>query len=258
MTAPAPETLNPVEWDAPLVNPDAIGLFPATVFPAAEMIPRWLASGVRIRPHNYDTENTGVWAAQWCDDPGTERKDGERPELPEPFEPVVVWAYDECDLTRPSQTEVEARARQNLRLREETNVEREFIARVLADAGTPSTAASLIAAVGKLEEALAATNTVGQIHASPRWAAVAADAGLLTRTPAGYTTPLGHAWVFGGGYPPVLGDTLVATSPSYGWQGPVEFHGVVQSEHNRFAAVAERATVIGVEKAIAAVTVTTP
>lgn len=99
MTAPAPETLNPVEWDAPLVNPDAIGLFPATVFPAAEMIPRWLASGVRIRPHNYDTENTGVWAAQWCDDPGTERKDGERPELPEPFEPVVVWAYDECDLT---------------------------------------------------------------------------------------------------------------------------------------------------------------
>lgn len=255
MTAPAPETLNPVEFEAPLVNPDGIGLFQATTFPGADAVPRWLAEGVRIRPHNYDTENTGVWAAPWCGDPGTETKDGTRPALEDPFAPIVVWAYDECDLTAPSRTEVETRARQNLRLREEPNVEREFAGRLLLDV-TPTTAASLIAAVGTLEEALAATNTVGQIHASPRWAAVAADAGLITRTGGALLTPLGHTWVFGGGYPPVLGNTLVATSPTFGWQGPVEFHGVIKSEHNKFAAVAERATVIGYEKAIAAVTVT--
>ena len=258
MTTPTQQKLLPVEWDAPLVNPDAIGLFPATVFPAAEMIPRWLASGVRIRPHNYDTENTGVWGAPWCGDPGDESKDGERQGLADPFEPVVVWSFDQCDLTAPSQAEVRERATQNLRLREETNVEREFAGRLKLDAGNPTTVASLIAAVGALEEALAATNTVGQVHASARWAAAAADAGLLTRTGAGFLTPLGHRWVFGGGYAPVLGDTLVATSPTFGWRTAPELRETTDHTHNRFIAIAESSVVVGYEQTIAAVTVTTP
>lgn len=255
MTAPN-NTLNPVEFEAPLVNPDAIGLYAATTFATPDTVPRWLASGVRIRPHNYDTENTGVWGADWCDPEPGELKDGERLGLSDPHEAVTVWAFDECDLTAPSQAEVRERALQNMRLREETAVEREFAGRLVLDAGTPSGAASLIAAVGALEEALAATNTVGQIHASPRWAAVAADAGLLTRTGVGYTTPLGHRWVFGGGYAPVLGDTLVATSPTFGWRTAPELRETIDHLGNRFIAIAEASIVVGFEHAVAAVTVT--
>lgn len=255
MTTPTQQTLNPVEFEAPLVNPTSIGLYAATTWAAPDTVPRWLASGVRIRPHNYDTENTGVWGTDWCDPEPGEVKDGERAELPEPHEAVTVWAYDECDLTAPSQAEVRTRAQQNLRLREETAVEREFAGRLVLDSGTAVSATSLIEAVGKLEEALAATNTVGVIHASARWAAAAADAGLLTRTGTGFLTPLGHRWVFGGGYPPVLGDTLVATSQTFGWRTAPELRETIDHTHNRFIAIAEASIVVGYEHAFAAVTV---
>ncbi|MBS4103894.1 hypothetical protein [Tsukamurella paurometabola] len=254
MTTPN-STLLPVEFEAPLVNPTTIGLYGATTWAAPDTVPRWLQSGVRIRPHNYDTENSGVWGADWCDPEPGDIKDGVRSSLPEPHEAVTVWAFDECDLTAPSQEEVRTRAQQNLRLREETSVEREFAGRLVLDSDTAVSAASLVAAVGTLEEALAATNTVGVIHASPRWAAVAADAGLLTRTGTGFLTPLGHRWVFGGGYPPVLGDILVATSPMFGWRTAPELRETIDHTHNRFIAIAESSVVVGYEHAVAAVTV---
>ncbi|MDP0399209.1 MULTISPECIES: hypothetical protein [Tsukamurella] len=256
MTTPTQQKLLPVEFEAPLVNPTSIGLYGVTTWAAPDTVPRWLQSGVRIRPHNFDTENTGVWGADWCDPEPGEVKDGERAELPEPHEAVTVWAYDECDLTAPSQAEVRTRAQQNLRLREETAVEREFAGRMKLDAGTAGTAASLILAVGKLEEALAATNTVGVIHASARWAAAAADAGGLARTGTGFLTPLGHRWVFGGGYAPVLGNELIATSPTYGWRTAPELRETIDHTHNRFLVIAEASIVVGYEQAVAAVTIT--
>lgn len=255
MTTPTQQALLPVEFEAPLVNPDTIGLYGATTWAAPDTVPRWLASGVRVRPHNYDIENTGVWGADWCDPEPGEVKDGDRPELPEPHEAVTVWAFDECDLTAPSQEEVRTRALQNMRLREETAVEREFAGRLVLDTGTPASAASLIEAVGKLEEALAATNTVGVIHASARWAAAAADAGLLTRTGTGFLTPLGHRWVFGGGYAPVLGNELIATSPTYGWRTAPELRETIDHLGNRFIAIAESSVVVGYEHAVSVVTV---
>lgn len=80
MTAPVAQTLNPIEYEAPLVNPDATGLYAATQFGPDDQVPRWLASGVRFRPHNYGGEAAvGVWEAEWCGDPGDSLKDGERP-----------------------------------------------------------------------------------------------------------------------------------------------------------------------------------
>ena len=66
-----------------------------------------------------------AWNAPWCGEPGSddEVKDGVRPDMdPEPFYPVTVWAYDECDLTAPSRDEVVARVQQILRLEEQTAV----------------------------------------------------------------------------------------------------------------------------------------
>ena len=53
-----------------------------------------------------------------------------------------------------------------------------------------------------------------------------------------------------------LGAKLVATSPTYGWRGPVQVRETIRSEWNRFYAMAERAVAVGYEKAVAAVTIT--
>ncbi|GAA1072977.1 MULTISPECIES: hypothetical protein [Tsukamurella] len=258
MTAPN-ETLNPVEYEAPLVNPTSTGLYAGTtwVSDASADVPRWLASGVRFRQHNYGGgDAVGLWDVPWCGDPGDALKDGDRPEQPDPHDPVVVWSYDECDPTAQSQAEIELRVLQNLRLHEELLVEREFAGRALIDAGTPTTAPNIVEAVGKLEELLGATNTLGYLHASPRWAAYAASQNLLIRNGSKLVTPLGHTWVFGGGYPLVLGDTIVATSPTAGWRtAAAEFKTLEVQRDNIAAAIAERSVLIGYEHAIGAVTV---
>ena len=70
------------------------------------------------------------------------------------------------------------------------------------------------------------------------------------------TTPAGHRWVFGGGYAAGgLGDTLVATSPIFGWRDEVALRDATKYEHNLFAAVAERSVLIGYEKNLGAATV---
>lgn len=257
MTTPTPTTpgLDPVRFDAPLVNPSPNGLYGVTTWDETTL-PRWLASGVEVRPHNYGGEDAfGVWAAEWCGDPGDEIKDGTRPEPDDPFLPITVWAYAQCDLTAPSKVETRARAQQNLRLLEQNAVEREFSARLLADVGTPEAAADIIAAVGYLEGELAKAGVIGLIHASADLAAYAARFNLITRAGGVLKTPLGHTWVFGGGYVEGLGDTLVATSPTFGWRDTVSLREADEVRYNQFVAVAERSAVVGYEKAVAAATI---
>lgn len=255
VTEPAPTI-----FEAPLVNPSPNGLYAATDWADEGEPNRWLVKGMQIRPHNYGGEASfGVWSGTWCSPPldPDEKKDGDRPDMdPPPFDPIVPWASDKCDLTRGSQNEVIARAQQNLRLLEQNAVEMEFAVRALLDAGAPTAVANITAAVSKLEGALANTNTIGQIHASAELAAYAAAAQLITRNGSVLKTPLGHTWVFGGGYIAGLGAKLVATSPTYGWRGPVKLIPTIRSEWNRFYAVAERPVVVGYEKAVAAVTIT--
>ncbi len=260
MTTPV---LDVTEFEAPLLNPSAAGLYGVTRWTEENGPPRWLSQGVRVKPWNYPGElSSGLWSDPWCpEDLGSDEgglKTGERPDILDPFDSLTVWAYDstQCgDLSEASRNEARLRAQQTLRLEEQTVVEREFAARLLLDAGAPTVETDLVAAVGALELAFAATNTTGYIHASAKWAAVAARDNLLSRSGgAGMRTPLGNRWVFG--YATALGETLVASSQPFGWRDSVQLRESVAPQTNEFIAIAERSVVIGYEALIGAVTVT--
>ncbi|MGV0633057.1 hypothetical protein ABQE69_05415 [Mycolicibacillus trivialis] len=260
MTVTTESSLLPVSFEAPLVNPSPGGLYAATSW--TETPPdepsRFITSGVQIRPHNYGGGSAfGIWTADWCAQPDDLTEDdlkaGTRPTGLEAFDPVTVWAYDECDMTAPSQAEVQTRVQQNLRLLESVAVEREFSARLKADAGAATSVVDVTAAVAALEAEFAVTNTVGFIHANPALASAAAAANLIIRTGSALRTPLGHLWVFGGGYVDGLGQTLVATSPTFGWRDQPTVRPAFETKHNTYAAIAERSVVVGYEAAVSAV-----
>lgn len=267
MTMPAPTTYDhplPLHFETPLVNPSPGGLYPATNWTEEGDGPtRWLSGGVEVRGSNYsDGQASGIWDAPWCEPPALDgpRKEGDRQSILDVFEPVTVWAYDECDLTAPSRA-VQARAAQILRREEQPAVEREFAARLLLDAadlGPVQTVADVTAAVGALEAAMAMTNTLGHFHLGMQWAAALASAHLLVRTGTGFVTPMGHRLILGGGYVDGLGGTLVATSQPFGWRSSVQAREAVDERHNTYAAVAERSVVVGYEALVAAVTITPP
>ncbi len=200
-----------------------------------------------------------MWDVPWCGDPGTSLKDGDRPGPGGPFTPIVVWAYDECDLSAPSREEVRQRAAQNLRLLEQVAVEREFATRLLNDSVDVETARNIVEAVSYLEAEFAKTNTLGLIHAPAHMAASAVPGNLAVRSGTSLKSPMGHTWVFGGGYTGVFGggyagvfdDMLIATSPTYGWRDPAVVREAVDFSHNVFVAIAERSVVVGYEKCVA-------
>jgi hypothetical protein len=255
----------PVQFEAPLVNPSPQGLYAATTWTdTPEGQPsRFLPSGVDVRVHNFGGDAAfGVWGASWCASPDDltedDIKEGARPTDPDTFAPITIWAYDECDLTEPSRAEVLARVQQNLRLCEQVLAERTFADRLLDDAGTPTEVADIVAALGHLEAALAVTNTLGLIHASPALVAAASAANLVQRNGTGLTTPMGHRWVFGGGYVDGLDAALVATSPTFGWRDQVQVRDTMKLEHNLFVAIAERSLLVAYEAVVGAAEITPP
>jgi len=257
MTAPVIQALI---FDPPLVSPAAPGLYSATLWTEASGPSRFLSDGVKIRPWNYGGSDAfGVWGDEpWCavPDSGSESlKTGVRPDMdPDPFAPITVWAYDECDLTAASQAEVNARVQQILRLEEQTAVETAVGGQLILDAPAPVARTSLATAVAYLEGELAKTNTVGVIHASAAWASV--DPDQIRNVSGAMRTTLGHRWVFGGGYVDTLGDVLVATSPLFGWRDAVQVRSTMTEQENTYAAIAERSVVVGYESLIAAVQIT--
>lgn len=252
-------SLLPVVFDAPLVNPSPTGLFNGVQWFEDDAPLRWLGSGVEVRVFNYGGEDSyGVWQADPFDlTADLEREDvkaaGPLPVSPDVFQPFTSWAADACDLTQGSQAEVQTRAQQILRLQEQTAVEEVFAARLLADTGPAVSGGDLVDGLGFLEGLLAETNTVGAIHASAQLAAAAAHAGLVRYSGTKMLTPMGHQWVFGGGYVAGLGDRLVASSPVFGWRGEVSVRTAIKSEWNLFYAVAERSLALGYEAAVGAV-----
>lgn len=250
--------LAPTTFDPPLVNPSPNGLFGVTQWTEETGPLRWLASGIDIEVFNYGGGiQFGVWTADWCaaesDLDPDDVKDGDRPDFPDTFLALTTWAVDKCDLLDRTRAEVRVRAQQVHRLQEPNQVETTFAARLLADAGTPVAVPGLVSAVSRLEAALAKTNTVGLIHASAALAAPASQANLVRNVGGKLVSPLGHTWVFGGGYVDALGTTLVATSPLFGWRGPVVPRDAPSMEVNEFVAVAERSLVVGYEALIGAV-----
>lgn len=291
MTTPA--VIPALEYEVPLANPSPSGLYTATTWTEVTGPSRFLGQGVRFRAHNYGGESAfGVWDAQWCVDPDGQLKTGDRPGFLDPFAPLTVWAYDECDLTDQSRTDILERVQQNLRLLEQTAVERELAERLLIDGGSAGGGSvglyapplpeadgdklyapfntevsdklyptgddniadvpDIIAAVSRIEAEFAMTNTVGYIHAGAQWAAYAARFNLITRSGAALKSPLGHTWVFGGGYVKGLENVIVGTSPTYGWRDAVQVRESVDLPHNRRIAVAERSVVVGYEHVVGA------
>ena len=251
-------SFQPTRFDAPLVNPSPNGLVAAVNWQTDGGPPRWIAGGVDVGVFNYGgAEAFGVWGADWCaaeeDLQDADVKLGTRPDMPDTFVAMTVWAADECDMTPRGRHEVRTRAQQVLRLREPVAAETEFAARLLADGPAPQTAPTLKAAVGYLEGELARTGTLGVIHAGAQWASQ--EFGLVNKSGTRLVSPLGHTWVFGGGYVDTLENTLVATSPLFGWRDEVDVREVMQLERNRYLVVAERSMVIGYEAVVAAVTI---
>ncbi|BBZ08286.1 hypothetical protein MDOR_24550 [Mycolicibacterium doricum] len=202
-----------------------------------------------------------MWGAPWCSVPpieNAERKIGTRPAILDPFDPMTVWAYDECDLTEPSRREVEQRAAQLFRLEEQPTAEREFAARLLVDAadvpGGIAVRPTLKEAIAYLEGAMAETNTVGFFHVGAHLPAI--ETTLFAKSGTARVSPSGNTWVIGGGYVAGLGSTIVATSQPFGWRDAVQIRTAIDERHNLYAAVAERSLVIGYEALLAAVTVT--
>lgn len=258
MTAPV-TAFGVVEWDAPLVNPWPQGLF--TVVTWAEETPplRWLEEGVRIWPHNFEHDGVGYWGGPMCGEPGSStfsesllKEAGLRSAPSEPFAPVVVYSVDECGPDAANRSEIPARAQQNLRLQEQIMVERAFTDRLIADTDAIGSVSDVRAAIGYLENELARTNTVGVIHAEP--AVASEEWGLVIGNGAMLRSPLGHRWVFGGGYVDVLNGLMVATSPVFGLRSEVMVTAALDEVHDRYIAIAERTFVVGYEKLVAAVT----
>lgn len=190
-----------------------------------------------------------------------ETKFGHRPAILLPFDPITVWAYDECDLTEASREEVIDRSQQILTLEEQVGVEREFAQRLLLDAndlpGSIQTTVNIALAIGYLEAQMALTGTMGYFHVGAQWAsAMTSFNNLLSKQGTRYVSPLGHVYVFGGGYVDGLDSTIVATSQPFGWRNaPITTAAIDTVHKDVFAAITERSVCIGYEHVISAVTI---
>ncbi|MGV9748409.1 hypothetical protein ACWDTG_26485, partial [Rhodococcus zopfii] len=223
----------------------------ATVHDIAEGSPNRILGGVDLYPFNCAT-GWGTWDVDPCADPGSKLKYGQRAAPDDPFAALQVWGYDECSPDEP-EDDIVARAHQNLRLHEQILAETHFAARLLADAGTPTTVTGLVAALGELEAQIGETGTAGTIHLSQRYAAALDAAGVIVGTGPIPRTRLGNALAFGGGYESTLGAVLVATGAVTVWRSPIFQQTTVSAEENLRAAIAERTVVVGYECLVGAV-----
>lgn len=241
----------PIDFQATPVNPSVGGLYQAATLidvPA----PSRLSAGVQIRPVNCSPAH-GTWNTDPCAEP-VGKKSGERADPLDPFDPVLVWGYDQCDPTETVE-DVRMRALQNLRLNEQEYAEFVLGERLekdaLADTGI-AVLSNLVAVVSNLEGRIG--NNTGFIHVSPFLAAHLATLNLITRTSGSpfLRSPLGHTYVFGAGYSDSLGTTLVATSQPYVWRDEVTVLDTLAPDENLRVAVAERHIVAGYECVYAA------
>lgn len=237
----------------PFVPPPR-GLYDVVTWIQNGVTPLRFLEGLQVRQSNIGLgAQFGVWGEDWCD-PGTtaDSKQRDRPDaVTADFDAITVYGWDanQCgDLTGDSRTEVRARAAQVLAVTEQMSVETSLAARMLNDAPTPVAAATITEAVAALEVALAKAGVTGVLHASPKWAAHTVE----SRANVNGRSPMGHTWVFGGGYADALADTIVATTPVYGWRGPVTLRDATTYQLNQYSAVAERSLLIAYEAALAA------
>jgi hypothetical protein len=244
----------------PPAAPAPRGVYDSVTWIQNGTTPMRFLDGMSIRQFNVGLESQiGVWGGEWCGEPGVDDKTKTRPDaVLGDIAPITVYAWDQnqCgDLTQTSRDEVRARAQQAMTLGEQRAVEVTLAERLLNDAAATQTVDSLTEAVSILESHLARAGVTGYLHASPKWSAYLAAEGRLSN---GGTSPMGHKWVFGGGYLYGLGDTIVATTDLFGWRGPLAVRDSIKPDTNQYVVLVERSLLIAYEAAVAAVTVTIP
>lgn len=137
----------------------------------------------------------------------------------------LVYATYQCGPAGNSPASIEEKVRRRLENAEQVGAEAGFAA-VLAAQASPVSADdpdSIRSVVGELEQWLYGSGGAGYgfggyLHAQPRVAAYAANAGLLIKNGNYWQTALGTTWVFGGGYPDdgniyITGQVTVWRSP---------------------------------------------
>lgn len=249
-----------------VVEPDQLPPFPQGLYQHVKWVQdeqgKFLINeGVVFKPMNFGAE-LGAYDAGWCEEPTPPLTPMERPDIDNleanPFTHETVWTADtnECgDLTAQSRQEVRDRVLANFLRTEQVAAERQFAATLLDDLGafsiTPTPATSIKDAMGILTDAAAEVG-VGDVyvHGRPYWALQ--EYGLFT---ADLQTTLGIQLVVGGGYVDGLGDTLVATTPVYGWRTSPGQLESLSPEENDLYSLTQRSVLFGYEKIIAAVTI---
>lgn len=235
----------------PLANPGAGGLYTAaTLVDAGD--PSRLAHGITVESWNCGPSWVWPIACETAAPDPSPKGAGARSDNLD-FTGDVIGADDDCSAL-VAELEAQQRAEQLLRLHESVRVEEQLVAKLIAAAGTPTTVAGLVAAVGALEETIASYGFGGVLHAAPHLAAVLQEATLVTRSGAYLLSPLGHRWAFGGGYGD-LAETIVATGPVAVHRGPVVMNHGPDYPHNERLSVAEREVLVSWECWTEAVTI---
>lgn len=232
-------TIPPVEHVVDLAAPADVGLYAASTL--IDTPPTRFYGGVRVWPTNCEPA-AGAWPADPCADTGDLEKDGTRPGPGEPFDPIVVWGYDECAPDEPDAAITE-RATANMRRGERPIVEAAFAERALSDAADTITAETVVAGVSAAEAALAPMLTRGVLHADPALAAYLDTLGLIQRSGNVLRSPLGHRWSFGSGYRDADGftpSTIIATGPVTVWRDAITASTALSPHEHVRVAVAER------------------
>lgn len=224
----------------PLANPSVVGLYAAaTVLDVPD--PSRLAHGIIVDSWNCGT--TWVWPIDCAPVlPEPSPKGTPRAPLSGEFTGDVIGADDDCAAAVP-EPEAAARAEQLLRLQESTRVEEQLVPRLLSAAGTPATAASLVEAVGELEQSAAVHGFPGVLHAAPHLAAALVAADMVIVQGGQRLSPLGHRWAFGAGYA-ALGDTIVSTGPVVVHRSSIARTHGPDYPHNDRLSVAEREVLV--------------
>lgn len=180
------------------------GLFAAAVGPMTLPEPGGLGNGVQFEPVSCGSAD--LYPVE-CDDtpPSQTFDDGDGYISAEPF---LARATYVCKSVGTSPADLDTKVRRRLENGEQTVAEAGMaialaVSPVHVTAGEPE---SIRSVVGELEQWLYGVDTanygrVGVLHASPRVAAYAAAAGLLTKVGPVFQTPMGTVWSIGGGYP---------------------------------------------------------
>lgn len=238
----------PLVVDAAPINYSAAGGLYSATTPINLNEPARISAGVQVRE-----TNTSYTVASWDSRCGAENPDkaGAGVTTTEPFPARVVVTGAECSLVGSDDGEL-ARAEYAMRLAEEQQAE-EALAEILAGAVSdpleaPTGDDPIVTVVGNLEELIRAQRLPVVLHATVRFAALAASKGLVVKgNQAGrLQTPLGSTWVFGSGYGD-LGTTLYATGPVTVRRGPVSSFDVDAVRQNERFAIAEREVVTSYE-----------